>query len=810
MASAGSIFVDLLLRDSQYSQGWNKARRTTRQASYSIQEDTGRIGKAFSGVINPINNIGSAVANISGILAGAFSVQKIVSYSDQWRQLEGRLNIVASSFENVSKTQQDLFDLAQRTRQPLDGILSFYSRLAQFIPEAERAQYDLLGVTESVSSALAITGETAASSVAAMVQFTQAIGTNFEAAGQELRSLQEQAPRLTQALMKALGDGTKSLQQLKEEGKLTRESVLNALSGMGEEGRRLQEELAKVPLTVGQAFARLDNAFLKFIGQSSEVSNVTGLLALSISKVAENLELIAKAALILSGVFVSKLVASFVSVNASALSYQITLGRMAGLNALTTTSVLGLSTALRGLSIAWAAIGGPVGVAVIGALALITNESNYAADSQKRLNEEVNSFSTYASKYASASEELKTKIKQDTQSRINDYQKELVAIKALYDAYNQQGFAGKFIDNLGSSLNRRFGFGGENGIMDIVSKGAAIEQSIAKLRDLQNSFDQSAVVSSSVSKSENIDKSTKSLEKFVVKQKEALETLRQESEYIGLSTLEIEKLRDAREFEAQIAERSYNLKGKELERFKEQTEAIKNLRQEVIQLNYEQSRSAQAGFEEFVKSYQEDAFNSARNVQGVLQNAFKSAEDAFVEFTQTGKLNFKELANSIIQDIIRIQFRQSMASILGAGGGGGGGGLFGSILSGIGGLFGGGAGAGVGTISASQVGIPRMLPGTSNLGAGTGIKFFADGGYLGPGQWGIAGEAGAELIYGGKTGASIFNQDQVNGRGGNVYNIDARGADQAAVERLRADLFAFAGPGVIEERVKNAQTRGSL
>lgn len=316
MASAGSIFVDLLLRDSQYQSGWQKVRNTTKQGSNQVQGDVKQIGTAFNSTINPVNNFGNAVKNLAGLFAGAFSVQKIIQYSDTWKQLSGRISIVQGEFGSLAKTQQDLFDIAQRTRQPLDGIMSFYSRLTQFIPEAERAQYDLLGTTEGVATALAITGETSASATAAMIQLTQAIGTNFESAGQELRSLQEQAPRLTQAIMRAIGDGTKSLQQLKEEGKLTRESFLNIFRDGTPEFEKLKEELAKVPLTVAQAFQRLDNAFLKFIGQSSEVSNGASSLALGISKLAENLDLVAKAVVALGVAMLSRGVASMITYSA--------------------------------------------------------------------------------------------------------------------------------------------------------------------------------------------------------------------------------------------------------------------------------------------------------------------------------------------------------------------------------------------------------------------------------------------------------------------------------------------------------------
>lgn len=757
MASAGSIFVDLLLKDAAYTSGWQRARNTTKQGSAQIQGDMGKIGQSVTAVINPVNNLSNAIRNVTGILAGAFSVQRITQYSDQWRQLEGRLNIVAGEFGNVAKTQQDLFEIAQRTRQPLDGIMSFYSRLAQFIPEAERAQYDLLGVTESVSAALAITGETSASATGAMIQFTQAIGTNFEAAGQELRSLQEQAPRLTQALMRALGDGTKSLQQLKEEGLLTRQSVLNALSGMGEEGKRLREELEKVPLTVGQAFQRLDNAFLKFIGQSKEVNNVTGALALGITALAENLDEIVKALLVISAT-------SFPAV-VGAITKSV-------IPALTSLSVAILANPIfAGASLLSGAI---AAIVLFGEKIKVTENGistlkdvfnvvfNDITNLIKRAVSDINSFFRPIIKYLDdlSNHPIIQRFAANSQSIIG------VATQNIINRAEQEA-RNRFLDEQ-YSRNRD----NANYVRNILKSGGT-----GSFQDMMGISNTPFIGSdSNVSGTE---KATKSIEKWLIKQREALETMKQESQYIGMTSIEIEKLKDAREFEAQIAERSYGLKGKELERFREQAEAIKKLRQEVIQYNYEASRSAEAGFKQFSAEYIENATNAAQNIKDVLTKAFKGAEDAFIEFTKTGKLNFRDLANSIIEDLLRIQFRKTMAGILGG---------LDSILD---------SGSG----SAQQ-------SGSSGIGAFLGKTFaglFADGGYIPPGQWGIAGEAGAEAIYGGKSGVTVVPNQQ-----GNVYNIDARGADQGAVLRIEQSLMALAGPGVIEYRVSNAQIRGGL
>lgn len=61
--------------------------------------------------------------------------------------------------------------------------------------------------------------------------------------------------------------------------------------------------------------------------------------------------------------------------------------------------------------------------------------------------------------------------------------------------------------------------------------------------------------------------------------------------------------------------------------------------------------------------------------------------------------------------------------------------------------------------------------------------FFADGGNLNPGEWGIAGENGPEPIYGGNSGLTVIPAHS-QGAGGGDYYIDARGADTAAVMRL--------------------------
>ena len=96
--------------------------------------------------------------------------------------------------------------------------------------------------------------------------------------------------------------------------------------------------------------------------------------------------------------------------------------------------------------------------------------------------------------------------------------------------------------------------------------------------------------------------------------------------------------------------------------------------------------SWEVGANRALTRYNDQAMDVAGATEQAFTRAFSGMEDALVEFAMTGKLNFSNLANSIISDMIRIQIRASMTQALG--GASGGGGLLGALASGVSGLFG--------------------------------------------------------------------------------------------------------------------------
>ena len=113
----------------------------------------------------------------------------------------------------------------------------------------------------------------------------------------------------------------------------------------------------------------------------------------------------------------------------------------------------------------------------------------------------------------------------------------------------------------------------------------------------------------------------------------------------------------------------------------EQATAIDETRYRIIDLQKQlNDTTAIGGMMSAMQDYAREAQNLGAQVKDFSTGVFQGMENAMASFVKTGKMNFKDLANSIIEDLIRIAIRASITGPLAQ--------AFGSA---IGGWFGGGA-----------------------------------------------------------------------------------------------------------------------
>lgn len=175
------------------------------------------------------------------------------------------------------------------------------------------------------------------------------------------------------------------------------------------------------------------------------------------------------------------------------------------------------------------------------------------------------------------------------------------------------------------------------------------------------------------------------------------------------------------------------------------------------------------GASEALNNYLAESANVAKQVEDLFSNAFQGMEDALVQFIQTGKLDFKSLADSITADILRIIIKQQISN----------------ALAEASKIFGGG-----GTGTAGFIG--------QVFGALVGTR--ADGGPVASGAPYLVGEEGPELFVPRSAGTIIpSNMLNNNQRTVNVANnftisgpVDRRTQEQIASAARRGVEMAAA------------------
>lgn len=119
---------------------------------------------------------------------------------------------------------------------------------------------------------------------------------------------------------------------------------------------------------------------------------------------------------------------------------------------------------------------------------------------------------------------------------------------------------------------------------------------------------------------------------------------------------ELTRQRDASELTgAEFEERRATLMAKTLDRL------------QLIKDGYEDLRLAEgdwlAGAGAAWSNYQQEAGNYARQMGDTVTTVIGGFEDAWVQFTRTGKLSFSDLTKSVLADLARIQIKQAIVGI---------------------------------------------------------------------------------------------------------------------------------------------------
>lgn len=291
--------TDVTLSMSIDAKGVKSGSDTAVRSLDDIKKSARESAKAIDGYQQSLNVAGNVAASLKSTLAGlasAYGIKEIVETADKYALLNARIRLVNDSQIQAIQVYDRLKVSANNNLSSLEASVNLYTRLSNATKNYAVTQNQIINITDAVSKTFRLSGTSAAEASAGAMQFGQALGSG-KLAGDEFRSIAENNIRLINALADGFGVTTGKLREMSEKGLLTTSAILEKLPSQFD---KINKEASTLPTTVGGAFSVLKNNILDYIGQTNEANGGTSALADGVLSVANNLDNMGKALIVVT------------------------------------------------------------------------------------------------------------------------------------------------------------------------------------------------------------------------------------------------------------------------------------------------------------------------------------------------------------------------------------------------------------------------------------------------------------------------------------------------------------------------------
>lgn len=231
-------------------------------------------------------SLGSFIRTAAAFAGVGFSGIAIVQAADAYTILENKLRNVVDSEQQLVTVTNEVFDIANRTRAPVQDTAQAFQRFDLALQQLGASQRESLQLTETVNKALVLSGSTTNEQASALLQLSQAFNKG-KLDGDEFRTVMELMPSVADAIAKQLNVTRGALLDLAPQGKITAEVMRQAFANAREE---IGDRFAKTIPTLGQAFVVLRNSATQFFGELNKRLGITEAMSRALLFLADNMK----------------------------------------------------------------------------------------------------------------------------------------------------------------------------------------------------------------------------------------------------------------------------------------------------------------------------------------------------------------------------------------------------------------------------------------------------------------------------------------------------------------------------------------
>ncbi|WP_255351944.1 phage tail tape measure protein [Serratia sp. Ag1] len=272
-------------------QGGRKAAAAARQQQQAIQALNAELA-----------SVAGVAAGLTGVVAGAFAVDSLITTADNWGQLSSRIKMATGSADEYNLVQQRLMEISDRTYKPIEEQSELFIRSAKAMQELGYSTAGTIDFIDSISSSLTINAASAEKGARTIDAMSKSMVTG-KVAGDEWKTVMEVMPTVIGDIGRYLGITETAVKQMAAAGKLSMDTFAKATIAARERNAELAEAM---PTTVGDAITKLSNHWKKYIGETNEAHGATQVLSGGIGHLADNIETVGNVTGVLIGIGVAR------------------------------------------------------------------------------------------------------------------------------------------------------------------------------------------------------------------------------------------------------------------------------------------------------------------------------------------------------------------------------------------------------------------------------------------------------------------------------------------------------------------------
>lgn len=217
-------------------------------------------------------------ANAAKAFALIGGAQGFRQLSDSGTRITNSLKVAGLAGEELEGVYQKLFAAAQKNAAPLETLVQLYGRVSLVQKELVVSSDEIISLSSNVALALRASGQSSQEASGALLQLSQALGAGVVRA-EEFNSILEGAPTILQAAAAGIKQAEGSVAKLRNimlEGKLSSKAFFD---GINAGAPVLEQKVAGAVLTVDRRLENLrtalTNAVRKF-NDSTQAANTFG------------------------------------------------------------------------------------------------------------------------------------------------------------------------------------------------------------------------------------------------------------------------------------------------------------------------------------------------------------------------------------------------------------------------------------------------------------------------------------------------------------------------------------------------------